>query len=460
MLKKVRYSEPIYSGDELKTIELINGAWLSDYDIDDITRNDRYGKGDIRLENPLDLYANSNKEVHYNCNSLNPQLCFMPEYKEIKDNILIQLTYSPPIRDFKFKGIWDFYNGDRTGNNAIENFPYGFIIGSSGRYAYSGWGGYGYAIGANGERRIVNEGVGDNAYTYRYSNYHKIGSDDSFNIVCIGANMRVRAVLSYDKAPYPLYKMSCLNGDFFVVNYDLWNSKIAFIKNGNVVYDDSFTRGQGLRFIRTRIYDVAYTNKEFYIFNKMTLRVLKFNFNMEFSNISFNPVLRSISTHKNGKFSIYRFFGDRVIEFAKNAPLEEYMLPYVVEWNGNLKYDYMIKSSLRNSAINAYISESDYRGHYLRTLGENDSDNEVGKLTGVIDLGYGSTEDFHINDFDDGDLGVDTHLPFRRTILKEHDKIKFTQMSYTRAWRDGIRRIIFYSLNYDNEFGRLYVYEF
>lgn len=461
MLKKVRYTEPIYSGDELELIEHINGAWLSDYNIDDINTNSRYNNDDsLRLENSLDLYQNSNKEVHYNCNSLNPQLCFMPEWKEIKDDKLIQLTFSPPIRDFKFIGVWDFYNGNYNGDNAVENFPFGFIIGSSGDYCPSGWGGYGYAIGANGEKRLMGMGIGDNIYTWRYDNYHRQGDDDSFNIALIGADMKFKGVLSFEKCPYPLYKMSFFGGYFYVINYDLWENKIAFIRNGKILFNANFTSGESLKFIRTYRYDIAYTQKEFYFFNKMTEKVLVGKFASGFSDISFNPVLRSITTHKNGKFSIYRVFGKKIVTIAENSELLAFMLPYVVDWNGNLKYDYMIKSDLRDSAINSYIAENNHRGHYLLMFNDVASDIQVGKLTGVNDLGYGDKSDFHINDFDDGDLGIKTHLPFRRTQLKTHDEIKFTQMSYTRAWKSGVRRIIFYTLNFDNEFGKLYVYSF
>lgn len=459
MLKKVRYSEPIYSGDELNSIEIINGAFLSDYDIDDIIRNDRYGKGDLRLENPLDIYKISGNKVHYNVNSVNTQLCYMPEYKEIKDTTLIPLTFTPPINELEFLGSYNFYYGDKQGDKELPNFPFGFII-SGDEFAISGWSGYGIAMGCNGEKRLVNLGIKDNIFTWKYSDYHKEKSADSFNVVCLDANLNHVATLSFNKAPYPLYKMSFFNSYCYLINYDLIGSKLAFIRNGKVLYDYNFIKGQYLKFIRTYKFDLVYNQKEFWLFNKLNEKVIYAKFNMEFDDIFFNPILKSICIHKKGKFSIYRFFGEKAVEVAKNSELLEFMLPYVVEWNGNLKYDYMIKSELKNPQIDKYIVESEHRGHYLKTLGEYSSDYEIGKFTKSIKLSYGNKDDFHINDFDDGDLGVKEHLPFRRTQIKTHEKINLNQMAYTRAYKGGIRRIIFYSLDFDNEFGRLLVYKF
>lgn len=456
-MKKIKYSEPSLNSESLEIAEIINGAKLSDFDFSEIYINERYSNNRF---NPNMLKHFENLGVSFNCKSQNLQLCFMPEMIEQNTDDYLILTHTPPINSLNFIGTYDFYHGDFYGSKIIENFPFGFIVGSE-NFCVSGFNNYGVAIGANCESRLSSLEKGKNEHTYDSNSVYRMDELDSFIVVVLDSLCRYSHTLLYPKAKYPLYKMSFLNHNLFLINYDLWNSKLAFSKNGKVLFDSSFSSGESLKFYRTKRYDLVYNKKELFLFDKVSEKIYSQKLNFNYDNLNFNPILKSICLEKDGVYQVYRFLGDKLfLAFDKVRFSEEVLGKYAVSWAGNLRYDYIIRNDFNSLLLKDYIHKNGHRAHYLKTWGENEADFNVGFFSDYLDLQSGNVVDFHLNDTDDADLGVSSFLKGRRDITSFTPKANLVFNSYARNYKHGVKSIVFYSLDYDNDFGKLLLYNY
>ena len=454
--KKILYKEPNLNSQDLEIAELINGAYASNLSrFSEIYTNGRY-KNDRVNPDMLNLFEQLG--INLNCKSTNLSLCYLPEFDESGKDDYIILTHTPPIKELKFKGAYDFYNGDFYGSKRVENFPYGFIVGAD-NFCVSGFNNEGFAIGANADESIVYKGTNINKHTYKYEDFSRENDPNAFFVVVLDALCRYKTTLKYSKAKYPLYKMSFLKYSLFLINYDLWNSKLAFYKNGVILYDLNFSSGENLSFFRTKRYDLAYTKKELFLFDKYSLKLITLKFDKDFNKLTFNPVLKSICINKNDIFSVYRFAKGEFKLLFNEVKFNEAIAPFVVAWAGNLRYDYIIRDAYSNSRIKSYIGDSYNRGHYLKMWGEYEADFNVGLWEQAFDLGIGSDFDFHICDTDDGDLGTNGFLKNRNKVLNFEPKVDLNAVSYARNYK-GVKSIIFYSLDFDNNFGKLLLYTY
>lgn len=450
---KIPYSEPYLR--DLEIAEIIAGANL-ELAIDEVTFKDRYGQN-IEIGDKLDLFRKGGGEVSYNLDSLTAQMGFYPEFRRAQDEKLFDLTISPPLNSLRLDGVYDFYNGDFYGDRAVL-VPFGFFVGAD-KFAICGADGAGLAIGANNDEQIVNLGFGDNAGTYDWRNYEKQNPNDGFYVLIFNAALKHTQTLKLALAPYPNYKMSFYGGAIWLINYDLSARKLAFIRQGQIIYSDDLSSGESLKFIRTYKFDLVYSHKRFWLCNKQGRFVLRANFDMSAQKLNFNPVLCSIAIKNGSRYSVWRIYGRRINHIASAASLREYLMPFVAGWNGNIKYDYLLRDVMDDPQIKEYIKEAGYRGHYLKSIGEYAGDITAGKMSGSIELGYGFDDDFCLNNSDDGDLGIKSFLRNRRFLLP-HALSNLTALSYARSWKGGERSIVFYSLNFNNNFGKLIKFDF
>ncbi|MSN95747.1 hypothetical protein F1B92_00810 [Campylobacter sp. FMV-PI01] len=83
----------------------------------------------------------------------------------------------------------------------------------------------------------------------------------------------------------------------------------------------------------------------------------------------------------------------------------------------------------------------------------------IGEFIRPLDHKINSRLDYYLNNTDDADMGIYEHLKNRR-FYREHEHINMIESSYVRFFRGGDRKIIFYSTDFDNNFGELYVFSY
>lgn len=455
-MQNILYTEPALKGSDLMSAELISTALYSN------TRafsTDRYF--DNKALNIKSNYESFGGELNYDLDGVVKQFAYLPQQREDEKENYIKLSFTPPIKELRLNGIYDFYYGDAKGDKQIFNFPFGFIIAAEARVAFSYYfdeSCEGLALGANVNSELVNREIGKNIFTYDAKKTYKKGKYDSFCVIVLGLNMAHEKTLFFKKLPHSLNKFSFNNGNFFAMSYDFSKRKIAFVKNNKILYDLEFAHATYLRFFRTKNYDIAYTNNEIFIFNKQSEVLIRFDFKAKFDGITFNPILKSICTKAKDKYSVYRIFGDEVYTQILDNELNEAIKPYAVAWAGNLEYDYLIKDIFGVKALGEYVKSQGGRGHNLARLGEHLGDFNYGLFYKSVDNFVGFKDDFYLNNTDDGDIGVSEFLKLRREITK-FGKINLSAPSYARCFRLN-NQLIFYSNEFNNDFGKLIIFSF
>lgn len=458
---KVNYTEPIYSSNELEIAEIITGSKYNSKELNKDLIDDRYGKR--FLLDASDKYAYFG--VSYNAKSINAQLGYYPEYKEVDEFKLKRLTFTPPLKKMEFLGKYDFYNGDKFGSFALKDFPFGFIVGLS-EYAMCGYNGSydALVIGGNGLGELNNKKIGKNIHNYNDYNQndepiYKSKEDDGFYALLLDSSLRTTNIFRYKKAPYPLYKMSFYYADMFLLNYDYHKFKFAVIKNDSAIFSTDLEPFERLRFFRTHKFDLAYSNKRFILLDKRTSKVIHQKIDESFTNLSFNPVLKSICIKNNALFKVFKIYPNAINIIHDWQQLSPIISKYAIGWMGNLEFDYMIDDIFNEPKLSQYAKTLGYRGHYpYLELRSPQADYKIGKFTKCIKHSLGDYRDFCLNSTDDADLGRDEFLINRRK-LQNFNGVNIASMSYARFYKGNKKRICFYSTDFHNNFGELYLFE-
>lgn len=454
---KINYTEPFTKGNDLEIGEFVSGSVLKDKDQLKTILTNRYHKS-IDF-NPLDMYQITGGEVSFNVKSTAPQLGFMPEYSDDSKADFLRLTFTPNIKELKYIGKFDFYSGDRFGAKELSDFPFALLINMQ-RRSICGYNGTfdALAIGGNSKGDTINKEIGKNYYNFDKLNGLSWEEDDGFYVIMLGKNLNHIGNFKFEKAKYPLYKMSFMYGDMFLINYDYHKKKLLIRKNDTTLFRTDLESGETLKFFRTYKIDLIYSNKRFILLEKINSKVTHKEQSENFNNLSFNPVLKTICLEKDDYYKVYKFYKNDMFLIHDKQRLNPLISKYAVQWAGNLEFDYMIRDTFNKPKLSEYVKKMGYRGHYLREFGEWEADFELGLFQKQIRLGMGVVDDFHINNTDDADMGVDEYLSNRRKITP-HEKINLARISYVRMFKTA-RQIVFYSADFDNNFGELHLFSY
>lgn len=452
---RINYSEPLNSGSDLEISEIIAGSRLRKKENLKAIIDDRYNSK--LFFNPLDMYQVTG--INFNLKSTVAQLGFFPEFAEKKKDDLIKLTFTPNIKDLKYDGKFDFYSGKRFGGNELYDFPFGALFGMEEK-TISGYNGTfdALAIGGNGRKDLLDKEIGKNFYTADRRELYTSEETDAFYVIILGRDLRHISTLKYKKAEHPLYKMSFFYGNMYLINYDLHKHKLAIRKNDNTIFSINLKAREDIKFFRTYKYDLIYSDSRFILLEKANGKITHKEISETFDNISFNPVLKTVCLEKDNYYKVYKFFSKKMNLIHDRQLLNPTIIKYAVQWVGNLEFDYMIQDTFGKPKLSEYVDELGYRGHYLWNFGEYEADFEVGVFQKQILTGLGAKGDFHINNTDDADIGIDEYL-FNRREAMPHEAIKLTRTSYVRMYHTA-RQIVFYSTDFHNNFGELHLFSY
>lgn len=447
------YPEPIRD-DTLMTRELINGSFFTTfYDVNQggyaRFKKQQNVKLEYEFQTPYKIAG-----IRTNLDNIIKENLFLPMFKDIDDERMKKLTFTPAIKELKSYETYDFYYGDNFGAKPISGLPFGFIKATTNltiSYYRSGKKEY-IALLGNGVQEMLKEEVGLNIYN---SSLYKSSEDDSFNVLLIDPqSMRYARIMSYPKLKYLSAKASYIGRSLYIINYD-YDANVKFYKlsGGLRSISKSVHLGSGLlRFIRTYKLDLIYSREQFVIFNKLNESYIKFDFKGNIEHISFNPVIKSVCVTSGGKFYIYRFNATEIKLTLKTDNLK-LASPYILQWAGNYDYDYLLINTTNNSTLTQYLKLMEYRGHYMKMQGEFASDKTIGKFYKHIKVGLGTNEDFHINNTDDADVGMEELLSMRKKKTT-HKRVILNNPSYLRLYLSQ-RSIVYYTLSHHNNFGKL-----
>lgn len=447
------YPEPI-KDDTLMTRELLNGSFFTTfYDVRQggyaRFKKDKFTEYEYEIQTPYKIAS-----LRTNLDNIIKESLFLPMYKDIEQTRMKKLTFTPPIKKLSKPTTYDFYYGDIFGAKPIRGLPFGFIRATTNltiSYYRKGKKEY-IALLGNGLKEMLKQEVGKNIYT---SALYKSSEDDSFNILLIDpATMSYVRTMSFKKLELMSVKASFIHQSLYLINYD-YDANVKFYKllGGLSSISKKFNLGSGiLRFIRTYKLDLVYSRSQFLIFNKLSQTFLQVDFKDRIEHISFNPVIKSVCITSGGKFYIYRFNAKEIKLTLKTDNLK-LASPFILQWAGNYDYDYLLSNTTRSSQLTSYLKLMEYRGHYMKMQGEFASDKLIGKFYKHINVGLGTNDDFHINNTDDADVGIDELLSMRKkkTTLK---KIVLNNPSYLRLYLSQ-RSIVYYTLSHHNDFGKL-----
>lgn len=451
-MKRIPYSEANYDDDTLFDKESFNlvysSAMLNNNEIK------RYeGKEEFL---PLDKRVQiGGLNTHFYSQMC--QLCYMPEYAQNNKKELQKLTFTPPIINLKYIDTFDFvYKG-------LKEFPYGMIEAKSSNvglsYFYDGEN-EGIAIACNTIKSMADKGIGKNINTFPLYEHDYSDMSVVLCMVVLGKDLKMVSSKQYQKLPYPLFKMSCFNGKIYIINYDAHSGNVDFLTLSSSVKNiASFKLEIGaLKFYRTHKIDCVYDNESFIFLDKMQDRCGKISISGA-DRVCFNPILKSLYVRVNGKHLVYKLYYSLTKPLFVSDTLNEKIAQYALQWCGNYDYDYRLRNIFKDNELDLWLSRFNYRGNYPNSYGAYSENVRIGNYSKQIDIPFGMHNDFYIANGDDADLGIKSYLKIRRTEILPHKEIELIYPTYARCYIKQ-RQIIFYSLDYENELGKLILFEY
>jgi hypothetical protein len=158
---------------------------------------------------------------------------------------------------------------------------------------------------------------------------------------------------------------------------------------------------------------------------------------------TFNPVLKSISLARGvSGWDIFTFDENGIKQIASKTKDEDKYFKYIVNWIGNLDYDYIIsKTNAMTDEGRKRVASQGGRGHYQINFGNVDYDNTFFYTrNGQRDI-YDEPQKEYVyrySNVDDGDIltgftsldGYNYYSPNRKNFLPTIDLIE-----YIRLWR-------------------------